>query len=114
MKRRHVIAGAAAVGGATALGLYRFTDLFVKHYPPTPYDDLLSQLTDREEATKLGAKVADSPKLKNQVARLRAKLGSKSLTDAVDGDITSGRLVEVQGWLLPETLVWLAALAANV
>ena len=32
-----------AVGAAAAAGLYRFTDLFVKHYPPTPYDDVLAQ-----------------------------------------------------------------------
>jgi hypothetical protein len=114
MKRRGVIIGVGAVGGALVLGLYRFTDLFVKHYPPTPYDDLLNQLTDRKEAAKLGTKTVDSFDLKGGVARLRSKLDGKSLKDVVGGDLAAGRMVEVEGWVLPETLVWLSALAAKV
>src|SRR6185503_9370778 len=54
MRRRSLIAGVTAAGAALAAGLYRFTDLFVKHYPPTPYDDVLAALVDREEAVRLG------------------------------------------------------------
>ena len=72
MKRRDFIAGVAAAGVALAAGLYRFTGLFVKHYPPTPYDDLLAQLTDREQAAKLGAKAAIASDAQSQAARLRA------------------------------------------
>ena len=61
MKRRTLIGGVAAAGAAIAAGLYRFTDLFVKHYPPTPYDDLLSVLVDREEAARFGALVRAAP-----------------------------------------------------
>ena len=56
-----------------AAGLYRFTDLFVKHYAPTPYDDLLAQLADREQAAKLGAQLTgafDVPR--SLAAQLRA------------------------------------------
>ena len=31
MKRRHILAGLAAAGAVATAGLYRFTDLFVKH-----------------------------------------------------------------------------------
>ena len=55
MNRRALLAGLAAAGGALAAGLYRFTDLLVKHYPPTAHDDLLEQLGDRDQAARLGA-----------------------------------------------------------
>ncbi|HVW73152.1 MAG TPA: twin-arginine translocation signal domain-containing protein [Rhizomicrobium sp.] len=112
MNRRDLIAGMAAAGIALAAGLYRFTDLFVKHYPPTPYDDLLGKLTDRAQAAKLGAKVAAFD-VQSQVARLRASLQNRSLAAAADADIAAGRMAEVEGWVLPQTLVSLSALAAK-
>jgi len=114
MKRREFIAGVAAAGVALVAGLYRFTDLFVKHYPPTPYDDLLGQLTDREQAAKLGAKAAIASDALSQAARLRASLRGRDLVTAANADIAAGRLVEVDGWLLPQTLAQLCALAAKI
>jgi hypothetical protein len=114
MKRRTLIGGVVAAGAAVAAGLYRFTDLFVKHYPPTPYDDLLGQLTDREQAAKLGAKAPLTSDAQSQAARLRASLQGRDLPTAANADIAAGRLVEVDGWLVPQTLAELCALAAKV
>jgi len=113
VKRRDFIAGLAAAGVAVMVGVYRFTDMFVKHYPPTPYDDLLGQLTDREQAAKLGAKVVVSD-ASSQAARLRASLQGRDLATAINTDIASGRVTEVDGWLLPQTLAELCALAAKI
>jgi hypothetical protein len=113
MKRRDVIAGVAAMGVALAAGVYRFTDLIEKHYLPTPYDDLLGKLTDRKQAAKLGAKVSGGFDMQSQVARLRAVLQSHSLTEAADADIAASRMVEIDGWVLPQTVAWLSALAAK-
>ena len=112
MKRRTFIAGVAAAGAALAAGLYRFTDVFVKHYPPTPYDDLLDKLTDREQAAKLGAKVATFD-VRSSAAVLRASLHDQSLSAAASADIIAGHMVEVDGWVLPQTVAWLSALAAK-
>ena len=71
MKRRNLMAAVVAAGVAATAGLYRFTDLFVKHYAPTPYDDLLVRLTDREQAAKLGAQLTGSFDLASQSTRLR-------------------------------------------
>ena len=98
MKRRTLIGGMAAAGAALAAGLYRFTDLFAKHYPPTPYDDLLGQLTDREQAIKLGAKAVTALDAPGQAARLRAALQGRDLADAANADIAAGRMIEVDGW----------------
>jgi hypothetical protein len=114
MKRRTLIGGVVAAGAAVAAGIYRFTDLFVKHYPPTPYDDLLGQLTDREQAAKLGAKAPLTSDAQSQAARLRASLQGRDLAAAANADIAAGRLVEVDGWLVPQTLAELCALAAKI
>lgn len=114
MRRRDVVAAVVAAGAAATAGLYRFTDLFVKHYAPTPYDDLLMRLTDRGEAAKLGAQLPGSFDLASQSARLRDTFRKQDLAAAANADIAAGRLVEVAGWVLPETVALLSALAARV
>jgi hypothetical protein len=114
MKRRGVIAAIAGAGVAIAAGLYRFTDLFVKHYPPTPYDDLLSRLVDREEAIRLGARMTGDFDVSGQAARLRATFANRDLATVVQADIAAGRLAEVDGWIVPQNLALLSALAAKV
>ncbi|HEY8254571.1 MAG TPA: hypothetical protein VIG39_08015 [Rhizomicrobium sp.] len=114
MRRRDVAAAVLAAAAAVSAGLYRFTDLFVKHYAPTPYDDLLMRLTDREQAAKLGAQLTGSFDITAQSARLRDTFRSQDLAAAAKADIAAGRLVEVEGWVLPETVALLSALASRV
>jgi hypothetical protein len=113
MNRRGAIAGIVAAGAALAAGVYRFTDLFVKHYPPTPYDDLLGQLTDRGQAARLGAKAADAPDAQGLATGLRAALQGRDLPAAANADIAAGQMVEIGGWVLPRTVAWLSMLAAK-
>jgi hypothetical protein len=110
--RRTLIATVAAAGAAVAAGVYRFTDLFVKHYPPTPYDDVLAALVDREQAARLGTLVTGAPAPKTLAARLRTIL-KPSLAAAAKADIAAGRMIEVDGWVLPESVALLSALAAK-
>jgi hypothetical protein len=117
--RRTLITSAAAAGAAVVAGLYRFTDLFVKHYAPTPYDDVLAALRDRDQAAKLGARVTGAPTPKALAARLRAilkldGLNPNGLTAAAKADAAAGRIIAVDGWLLPESVALLSALAARV
>ena len=113
MKRRGVIAAVGAAGVALAAGLYRFTDLFVKHYPPTPYDDLLIRLIDREEAIRLGSRMTGDFDVPDQAARLRATFAKQDLATAIQADTAAGRLIEVEGWVVPQTLALLSRLAAK-
>ena len=113
MRRRRVIAAVGAAGVAAAAGLYRFTDLFVKHYPPTPYDDVLAALLDREQAAKLGATVHETSGPNALAARLRVLLKPNGLVAAAKADIAAGRMVEADGWVLPESVALLSALAAK-
>ena len=108
------MAAALAAGAAVTAGLYRFTDLFVKHYAPTSYDDLLTRLTDREQAAKLGTQLKGPFDIASQSARLRDTFRKQDLAAAANADIATGRLVEVGVWELPETVALLSALAAKV
>ena len=114
MKRRDVVAALTAAGVAVTAGLYRFTDLLVKHYAPTPYDELLMRLTDREEAAKLGGQLTGPFDLASQSARLRDRFRKQDLTSAANSDIAAGHLVELGGWVVPETVALLSVLAARV
>jgi hypothetical protein len=113
MKRRTMLAGLAAGIAAIAGGLYRFTDLWVRHYPPTPYDDLLAKLIDREQAASLGKQFGGTFDVRTQATRLRMALRSKSLGEVSASDIAAGRMAEIDGWLVPETVAQLSALAAK-
>ena len=113
MRRRALIAGTVAATAAVVAGLYRFTNLFAKHYPPTPYDDVLATLVDREKAAEFGAMVQDAPAPGRLAARLRGALRPNGLAGAVASDIAADRLAEVEGWVVPESVALLSALAAK-
>ena len=113
MRRRSLIAGVAAAGAAVAAGLYRFTDLLVKHYAPTPYDDVLAALTDREQAAKFGASVPGMPDANALAVELRASLRPGGLGAAARSDAAAGRVLEVDGWVVPQSVVLISALAAK-
>ncbi|MEO8300854.1 MAG: hypothetical protein ABI608_03625 [Rhizomicrobium sp.] len=114
MKRRSLIAGVTAAGAAAAAGLYRFTDLFVKHYPPTPYDDVLSALADREQAARFGAFVPGTLDAKGLAEKLRPMLKPGGLGAAAKADIMANQVIEVDGWMVPRSVALLSALAAKV
>ncbi len=116
--RRPLLAGLlGALGLGIAGGLvYEAPFLMHRRYKRTPFDDLLSQLADRDSAEKLGAAVlAQEPGFdaQNTARALRRKMGKASLAQIVARDIAQGQLFEVHGWVLPETLTMLSALAAK-
>ena len=113
MKRRTILAGTAVGAAALAVGLARFTGLFAKHYPPTPYDDVLGALADREKAAQFGAMVKDAPAPGPLAERLRRALKPNGLAGAAASDIAADRLAEVDGWVVPESVALLSALAAK-
>ena len=109
--RRAAIAGAAVlavVGGA----VWKLHPLR-KSYPPTPYDDLLSQIVDREPAARLGAAVAKSqPGLEASALAQQLRAGPR-LSARARADAAQNRLIEAGGWVLPQSVALYAALAAK-
>jgi hypothetical protein len=106
------------VGVLAALGgtLLRVTNPFGRHYRTTPYDDLIGHLTDREAGARVGrAVIAGEPNfdMRATVGTLRAALGTASLGANAGADIVAGRMIEAGGWVLPQTLALLCAVAAK-
>ena len=107
--------GVAATLFAAALGL-TLPRLFGHRYAPTPYDDLLAQLVDRDEAARVGAavRIVEPNFNAKAVAReLRQRFEQRNIAEVSDADIREGRMAEVSGWVLPESLVQLCTLAAE-
>jgi hypothetical protein len=116
MRRRTLLAGLGAMIVAAAAGTVWKLRPLRKHYAPTPYDDLLTRLDDREWAARFGvAALAALPEftLQTGAAKLRARLGKDSLQKAAFADAAAGRLLDVGGWLVPECVVLMAALAKS-
>jgi hypothetical protein len=117
MKRRAILLGGGAVlataaGGAVAWKLR----LFGPHYPPTPHDDVLNRLDDREWARKFGAqaiKTMPEASADATAARLRTLLGGGTLQQAAARDAGESRVTEAAGWLVPESVALMSALAAK-
>lgn len=106
--------GVAATLFAAAFGL-TLPRLFSRHYAPTPYDDLLAALVDREQATRLGAVAyAAEPAFNARAAarELRQRLERRTLTEVIDADIRESRVAEIGGWVVPESLAQLCLLTA--
>src|SRR5690348_3828765 len=114
--RRTIVLGAGAAAALAGVA-WSARGFFGKHYPPTPYDDILVHLKDRDAAARIGREVLRGlPNLEPSAAAntLRARLGHQSLREAAEADIAGNRLTDAQGWILPESFALLGALAARV
>jgi len=125
--RRPLLASIGAVLGLGAAGafVYEVPRLFGRRYPRTKFDDLLDQIPDRESAARLGRAALDwrahlpgtAPfrfNAKELAIGLRSGPGKGSLQRAAEGDAAKGRLVEMQGWVLPVSVVFVSMIAAEV
>ncbi len=99
-----------AGGGVAARLLLR------KRFAPTPYDDLIALVEDRDGAAQIGetvlAEVEDFEPTA-MAADLRSRIAGRPLAGVIAEDASDGRLVEAGGWVLPETLGLICALAAK-
>lgn len=111
MTRRGVLAGLAAVLALAGGAAWKFR-LFAKHYPSTPYDDLLDQITDREPAIVFGQAARKSlpgaAQLAAELRRDRRSLGERAAAEPGEAQIA-----EVAGWVVPQSVARYAALAAQ-
>lgn len=113
VSRRTLLAGAAALAVIVGLGGAYKAGLFG---PRGPYGKLLEKLPDRNAARVVGkAVVAEYGRAnpKDIANSLHPRLDKRSLFDAVDTDVATSGIAEVDGWVLPMTLIQLSALAAE-
>jgi hypothetical protein len=113
-RRDAVLAGGGVVALAAAGIGGRL--LLRKRYAPSPYDDLLGLLEDRDAAAQIGETVlAEIEEFEPQVLadELRTRIAGRPLAKVTAEDAHEARVVEAGGWVLPETLGLLCALAAK-
>lgn len=113
--RRNVMIGAGGAAVAAA-GVVGGRHLLKKRYAPSPYDDLLVLLDNRDAAAQIGETVlADMDDFDPAAVAedLRDRLKGRKLADTMAADASEDRLVEAGGWVLPETFGLLCALAAK-
>ena len=113
--RRRIVIGA---GGTVVLAAAAFEGgrLLRKRYAPSPYDDLLALLNDRDADAQIGEAVLadiDDFDAKSVSASVRERIGKRPLAQVMLEDAGDGRLAEASGWVIPETLALLCALAAK-
>ena len=115
LTRRNILIGAGGIVVLAAAG-FEGRRLFRKRYAPSPYDDLLALLDDRDADAQIGeAVLADIDDFDaNLVAdEVREGIAKRPLAQVMIEDISEGRLLEAGGWVMPETLALLCALAAK-
>jgi hypothetical protein len=108
----YVGGGALALAGAGAGGRF----LLRKRYAPSPYDDLLVLLSNRDAAAQIGETVlaeVENFDPKATADHLRTRIAGRPLSAVLTEDTSKGRLVEASGWVLPESLGLICALAAK-
>jgi hypothetical protein len=113
--RRNALIAGGGVAGLVVIGVGGRL-LLRKRYAPSPYDDLLDLLDDRDAAAQIGetvlAEVEDfDPKA--LADQMRARVAKRRLAAVTAEDASEGRVVEGGGWVLPETLGLICALAAK-
>ena len=113
--RRRILIGA---GGAVVLAAAAFegSRLLRKRYAPSPYDDLLALLDARDADAQLGEAVLadiDNFDPKAVSASVRERIAKRPLSKVMLEDVKNGRVLEANGWVMPETLALLCALAAK-
>jgi len=113
--RRNIVIGASSAA-VLAAAAFEGVRLIGKRRAPTPYDDLLARLDDRDADAQIGEAVLagfDNFDPKTVAAEMRQRLERKSLPEVMLDDVRGGRVMEAGGWVLPETLALLCALAAK-
>ena len=115
LTRRNILIGA---GGTVVLAAAAFEGrrLLRKRYASSPYDDLLALLDNRDADAQIGEAVLagiDDFDLKKMSASVRARIGRRPLAQLMIEDAGKGRVLESGGWVIPETLALLCALAAK-
>lgn len=113
-RRPLVLSALALIGVGIAGGIAVEAPRLLKRRIHSPYDDIIGQLADEDQASRVGKAVVaklgtfDAAKSANA---LRTRNGS--LAEMAKADIDAGHTLEAGGWVLPQSLAIACALLAD-
>ena len=110
---RRLAIGALAMAAAAVLAV-RELRLLPRHaYKKSQYDDLLSLLDDRDAAARFGRPLL-KPSFEAAAAAtvVRRELRDQTLRNLAVQEAWHGQVFEMAGWIVPQSLALLCALAA--
>lgn len=113
--RRTIVLSVAAVA-VTATAVVEGPKLLRKRHAPSPYDDLLALLDDRDACAQIGETMLAGKTNFNPAAvaaDLRERLKGASLAEVAVAESAAGKVAEAGRWVMPEVLALLCALAAK-
>ncbi len=118
VRRRPLLSGLIGALGLGVLGggAYEAVRTIRHEQEPGAYGDLVSRLPDPDGARLVGrAVIADLPRFNagEKAHALRKLLAAHNLADVTADDLAAGRIAEAGGWVLPESLALICALAAK-
>ena len=120
-RRRLVVAGAAIGGAVVVSGIALEIPRMFRHRASGQYADLVNLLYDPDRAATVGD-ILDAGDFANtgtremdaMAGRLRKRIETASLGRLLaEDDRDIDRMVEADGWVIPETLAELCVLAAH-
>lgn len=113
MSRRVALGIVAAAAGVTVVVREWRLMGGSRHSRPSPYDDLIAKLGNREAGARFGSAVLERPQDRPSLAaQLRQRLQRETLSDLSRQELSEGRVAEVGGWIVPRSLALLCGLAA--
>jgi hypothetical protein len=114
--RRRWLIGVVAAIAAAGVAVRELPLLRVHHYRRSRYDDLLAKLVNRDASTRFGKAlvVSGAPPKSGAIATLlRARLKHADLRSVAREELAEGKLLPAGGWIVPESLALICALAAR-
>lgn len=113
-RRPLVLSALALIGVGIAGGIAVEAPRLLRKRIHSPYDDITDQISDQEQAVKVGdaviAKLGSFDAAKSANA-LRVRKGS--LMEMANADIAAGKTLEAKGWVLPKSLALACAILAD-
>lgn len=113
-RRPLVLSALALIGVGIAGGIAVEAPRLLRKRIHSPYDDITDQISDQEQAVKVGDAVIaklDGFDAAHSANELRVRKGS--LADMAKADIEAGKMLEARGWVLPESLALACAILAD-
>ena len=113
-RRPVVLSALALIGVGMAAGIAVEAPRLLRKRIHSPYDDITDQIANQDQAEKVGrAVIAKLGNFESAKAANALRIRKGSLADMAKADSDSGKTLEANGWVLPQSLALACAILAD-